>query len=239
MSELNCHSLKEVSVIIMAGGKGARLLPYTKILPKPLIPIGEVPIIERIINSMTAYEISEFWVTLNYKKEMIKSYFDDLKPSYSIKYVEEKKPLGTAGSLRLIKKEFDQPVIVTNCDILVKADYSQIYNHHKASGNKLTIVSVLKKMTIPYGVLNTDADGILKSLDEKPMQAFLVNTGMYVIEPEMFKLIPVNTFFHMTELVELMLAKGYQIGTYSVAEEAFLDMGELEAMKRMEKQIFK
>lgn len=102
--------LKDVSVVIMAGGKGTRLYPYTKILPKPLIPIGEVPIMERIVNRFVAYGAKDFFFTVNYKKAMIKSYFDDLNPQYSITYVEENKPLGTGGSLKLIKKTFAKPI---------------------------------------------------------------------------------------------------------------------------------
>lgn len=231
------HNLKDISVVIMAGGKGTRLYPYTKILPKPLIPIGDIPIIERIINSFCDYNINNFYIPVNYKKGMIKSYFNDLNPNYSITYIEEDKPLGTAGSLKLIEKKFDKPVIVTNCDILIDADYEDIYKHHITSGNKLTIVSALKKVVIPYGVLNTGKNGIVESMEEKPCLSYFVNTGMYILEPEVFSQIPDNAFFHMTDLADLLMKKNQQVGMYPIGEDAFLDMGELEEMKRMEKKL--
>lgn len=230
-------SLKDVSVVIMAGGKGTRLYPYTKILPKPLIPIGDIPIIERIINSFRDYSVLDFYIPVNYKKGMIKSYFNDLNPDYSITYVEESKPLGTAGSLKLIDKSFDRPVIVTNCDILINADYYDIYKHHLDSGNRLTIVSALKKITVPYGVLNAGQKGIIKSMEEKPCLSYFVNTGMYVLDSDVLSQIPDNTFFHMTDLASLLMKNGEQVGMYPISEEAFLDMGELEEMKRMEKKL--
>ena len=121
--------LKGVPVVIMAGGQGTRLYPYTKILPKPLIPIGDIPIIERIINKFFDFGARDYYVTVNYKKGMIKSYFAEISPEYSVSYVEEDKPLGTAGSLRLIKKNFDRPIFVTNCDILIHADYANLYEY--------------------------------------------------------------------------------------------------------------
>ena len=122
-------SLSEVPVIIMAGGKGTRLYPYTKVLPKPLIPIGDIPIMERIINKFRDYGAEKFFATVNYKKGMIKSYFAENQMDFTIDYVEEDKPLGTAGSLSLIKEQFEKPFIVTNCDILINADYDDIYKY--------------------------------------------------------------------------------------------------------------
>ena len=231
------HNLKDVSVVIMAGGKGTRLYPYTKILPKPLIPIGDVPIIERIINSFCDYNVIDFYIPVNYKKGMIKSYFNDLNPDYSITYVEEDKPLGTAGSLKLIDKKFDRPVIVTNCDILIDADYEDIYKHHLNSGNKLTIVSALKKVVIPYGVLNAGKNGIIESFEEKPCLSYFVNTGMYILNPGVFSQIPDDTFFHMTDLAALLMKNNLQVGMYPIGEDAFLDMGEFEEMHRMEEKL--
>ena len=229
--------LKDVPVVIMAGGKGTRLYPYTKILPKPLVPIGDIPIIERIINSFCNYNVNEFFVTVNYKKGMIKSYFNDLSPEYSISYVEEDIPLGTAGSLKLINKNFDKPVIVTNCDILINADYEDIYKHHLSSGNKLTIVSALKKIVIPYGVLNAGKNGIIESLEEKPGHSYFINTGMYILDADLFSQIPENTCFHMTDLADLLIKNKQQVGMYPISEDDFLDMGELEEMKRMEQKL--
>ena len=145
--------------------------------------------------------------------------------------------MGTAGSLRLINKQFDCPVFVTNCDILIHADYEDIYKYHKKSGNKLTIVSALKKITVPYGVLNTGKNGVIQSIEEKPSLSYFVNTGMYILEPDVLSQIPENTFFHMTDLATLLMNSNQQVGMYPISEDDFLDMGELEEMSRMEKKL--
>jgi len=229
--------LSTTSVIIMAGGKGTRLYPYTKILPKPLIPIGDVPIIERIIDKFCEYNIVDFHMTVNYKKAMIKSYFTDLEPKYNVSYVEEDKPLGTAGSIRLIHKKFHSPVIVTNCDILVNADYANIMKHHKKSGNAMTIVSALKNVIVPYGVLRSKEDGIITSMEEKPSLSYLVNTGMYVINPEIIEMIQEDTYFHMPDLADKLMKVKLQVGMYPISEDSFFDMGEFEEMHRMEEKL--
>lgn len=229
--------LDEVTVIIMAGGKGTRLYPYTKILPKPLIPIGDIPIVERIMERFSEYGIHEFYMTVNYKKEMIKSYFAEHNPLYQIKYVEESKPLGTAGSIKLIQRDFDTPIIITNCDILIDADYYEIFQYHKESGNALTIVSALKNIVVPYGVLHFKEHGIVTSMEEKPQLSYFVNSGMYVLNPELVNKIPNDTFFHMTDMADMLIREGYQVGMYPVSEDSFLDMGEFEEMHRMEEKL--
>lgn len=231
------ESLKGVPVIIMAGGKGTRLYPYTKILPKPLIPIGDVPIMERIIDRFTAFGVQKFYATVNYKKGMIRSYFNDLSSTYKIKYVEEPEPLGTAGSIRLINESFTKPVIVTNCDIIINADYGEIYKYHSESGNVMTIVSALKNIVVPYGVINSGENGEVLSMDEKPRLSYFVNTGMYVLSPEVIQYIPENKFYHMTHLSDYLLSHNMKVGMYPISEDSFLDMGEFEEMGRMEEKL--
>lgn len=226
-----------VNVIIMAGGKGTRLYPYTKILPKPLIPIGDIPIMERVIDEFYTYGVKDFYISVNYKKHMIQSYFSELESDYHIQYIEESKPLGTCGSIRLIDKSFNFPVFVTNCDILIRADYADIYNHHVKSGNAVTLVTALKNDTIPYGVVHSKENGEIINIEEKPQRSYMVNTGMYVINPEIIKLIPENTYFHMTDLTEKAIQQGYTVGMYPVSEDSFLDMGEFAEMKRMEERL--
>lgn len=227
-------SLEEVPIIIMAGGKGTRLYPYTKILPKPLIPVEGVPILERILNRFFEYGAKEFYMTVNYRKEMIRSYFNDIDPEYKIHYIEEDEPLGTAGSIRLINKDFDQPVIVTNCDILIRAEYDKVLERHRESGNCMTIVSSVKNTTLPYGVLHVKEDGIITAVEEKPTFSNLINTGMYVIDPDVIPNIPKGKVFHMTDLIEVLMKEGRPIGMFPISENSFLDMGEFEEMRRME-----
>ena len=158
------HALKGIPVIVMAGGKGTRLYPYTKILPKPLIPIGDIPILERIFQAFYEYGADEFYITVNYRKEMIRSYFNEQKLPYTLHYVDEDKPLGTAGGIRFIKEQFQDTVIVTNCDTLIEADYAKIIEYHKNSGNGMTVISSLKNTVIPYGVIYSQEDGIISSI---------------------------------------------------------------------------
>ena len=234
---VNSSALSKTPIIIMAGGKGTRLYPFTKILPKPLIPIGDIPILERIINRFNSYGANDFYLTVNYKKEMIKSYFKELALDYSITYVEEDKPLGTAGSIKLIEKKFESSIIVTNCDILIEADYEKVMKYHKESGNAMTIVSSLKNTTIPYGVLHSSENGQITSMEEKPQLSCFINTGMYVLEPQYIDLIPDDTFYHMPSLAEQLIAKGLKVGMYPISENSFLDMGEFEEMKKMEARV--
>lgn len=243
-SEMECNvtdkkkgSMAHTPVIIMAGGQGNRLYPYTKILPKPLIPIGDIPIIERIMNCFCEYGVSKFYLTVNYKKGMIKSYFSELRHPYSIVYVEEEKPLGTAGSMKLIPQKFECPVMITNCDVLIEADYESILDFHKESRNDLTIVSALKNVVVPYGVLHAKEEGIITAMEEKPRLSYFVNTGMYILSPKWIEEIPNDTFFHMTDLAGLLMNRGARVGMYPISEDSFLDMGELEEMRRMEKKL--
>jgi NDP-sugar pyrophosphorylase family protein len=168
---------------------------------------------------------------------MIESYFSDKTTEYEIKYVEEEKPLGTAGSLELIQEEFNQPFYVTNCDILVHEDYSHIYQYHIDSGNELTIVSALKNIVVPYGVIHSSGNGVIESMEEKPKISCFVNTGMYILNPELIREIPKNTFFHMTDLAEQLMKENRQVGMYPISEDSFLDMGEFEEMRRMEEKL--
>lgn len=229
--------LLDVPVVIMAGGKGTRLYPYTKILPKPLIPIGDVPIMERIIGKFRDAGVKEFYATVNYRKSMIKSYFNDQVSDYNICYVEESKPLGTAGSLKLIPKKIDKPFIVTNCDILIHADYSDIYKYHMESGNELTIVSALKNIVVPYGVIHSRENGTIESMEEKPKLSYFVNTGMYILNPNLVDDIPRDEFYHMTHLADKLMREGRRVGMYPISEDSFLDMGEFEEMHRMEEKL--
>lgn len=230
-------NLKEVPVVIMAGGKGTRLYPYTKVLPKPLIPIGDIPIMERIIDRFRDYGVRQFYATVNYRKNMIKSYFSESLSECDICYVEEDKPLGTAGSLSLIEEKFERPFIVTNCDILIQAQYDDIYAYHQQSGNELTIVTALKNIVVPYGVVHSSENGIIQSMEEKPKLSYFVNTGMYVLNPELLNDIPQDSFFHMTDLANKLLVEGRKAGMYPISEDSFLDMGEFEEMHRMEAKL--
>lgn len=220
-------------VVIMAGGKGTRLYPYTKILPKPLIPIDEVPIVERIMREFMKYQIQKFFLTVNYRAGMIRSYFDETDLKDAIIYVEEPIPLGTAGSLRLIQNELNRTFMLSNCDILVRANYEDIYRYHQEKQNLITVVSSLKNVVIPYGVLKLGPNEQIEDLIEKPHFDYLVNTGFYIIEPSVLKEIPEGEVFHMTDLIRRVFESGKRVGVYPISEDAWMDMGQITEMKKM------
>lgn len=228
-------ALKKISnpVVIMAGGKGTRLYPYTQILPKPLIPIGDKSIIERIIERFEKFGCKNFYCTVNYKKNMIKAYFDEIEKNYEINYVEEGKFLGTAGSLYLLKDKITETFFVSNCDILVEADYKDILNYHKMKKNKITMVTSLKNYKIPYGVIKLTDKGQVSETVEKPEYSYLINAGFYVLEPEVLNDIPEDKFFHITDLINMYIDTGKRVGTYPIRENSWFDMGEFKEMDRM------
>ncbi|WP_303921586.1 nucleotidyltransferase family protein [Draconibacterium sediminis] len=214
-------------VVIMAGGKGSRLKPITNVLPKPLIPIGAKTILEEIMDRFVRVGCNDFHFSVNYKAEMIKYYFDNLHNSdYDISYFQEEKPLGTAGSMYLLKDIIKSTFFVSNCDIIIEQDLDDIYNYHKSNGNKITIVSALKHYQIPYGTIETEENGILSSLHEKPELTFQINTGVYILEPEVLLEIPDNTFFHITELIDKIRNKKQKVGVFPVSEGAWKDIGD-------------
>lgn len=223
---------EEISVVIMAGGEGTRLQPYTKIIPKMLIPIGDVPIIERIIDKFLDFKFKSFFISINYKKDIIKAYFNK-ELNYYIEFLEEEKPLGTAGSLSLLKGKINNSFFLSNCDILVNANYSEMLKFHKSSKNKITVITALKNYEIPYGVFNLNKSGDIVSLNEKPNYEFWVNTGMYIMEPEIITYIRDEEFCHMNDVINRALECGEKVGMYPVTDEAWLDMGEFESMKNM------
>ncbi len=216
-------------VIIMAGGKGTRLKPLTNVIPKPLIPIGEKTILEEIMDRFDNVGCNEFYISVNYKAETIKYYFNQLKNfNYKIKFFREDKPLGTAGSLYLVKDKIKTTFFVSNCDIIIDEDYSEILKYHIENNNELTIVSALKHYPIPYGTIKTGKQGILKKLVEKPELTFQINSGMYILEPYILDEIPENEFFHITHLIEKIIKRKGKVGVFPVSEGSWKDIGEWE-----------
>lgn len=232
-SEENSDALKDVPVVIMAGGKGTRLYPYTKILPKPLIPIGEIPIIEHIIDRFCKYGCSDYHLVVNHKKNMIKAYFNENEKSYSVSYAEEDKPLGTGGGLSLLKGKIHSTFILTNCDILILEDYEKIYNLHKEKGNVITMVCSLKNFVIPYGVVEMGEDGNIAQMKEKPKLSFFTNTGYYIVEPEVIEELEADTAIGFPDIIERYKQQGKKVGVFPIGENAWLDMGQLDELERM------
>lgn len=220
-----------IPVVIMAGGKGTRLDPFTKILPKPLIPIGDKPIISHIIDRFREYQINDFYVSVNHKARIIKAYFEEINVPYNIDYILEDKPLGTAGALKFLEGKLEGNFFVSNCDIIVEADYDKILEHHLKTGCDITMVASLKHYSIPYGVCDLDSQGNLLQIREKPGFDFLVNTGMYIINASVLAYIPKDEFFHMTDLMDKVKEKGGSVGVFPVSDKAWIDVGEWSEYK--------
>ena len=217
----------------MAGGKGTRMEPFTKILPKPLVPIHEKPIIEHIIERFSHVGCLDFHITVNYKAQILKAYFEESEEEYSVNFVEEEAPLGTAGSLRFLSNKLNQPFFVTNCDIIIKADYENIYKFHKEGKYDVTLVASTKEYIIPYGTCKLNDNGHLSHIDEKPSYNFLINTGLYILNPEVLKLVPKNKFFHITHLIENAKNKGLKIGVYPIDDSLWIDIGQWTEYKNV------
>ncbi len=213
-------------VVIMAGGKGTRLAPLTNVWPKPLIPINKKTIIEDIMDKFVEVGCNEFYLSVNYKADVIKQYFENLNSSYyKISYIQEEKPLGTAGSLYLLRDKIHSTFFVSNCDILIDEDYAALYNYHKANYNEITMVAAIKSFLIPYGTIETGEGGQLKSIQEKPELSFKINTGMYILEPNLLQEIPKNNFLHITTLIEKLHQEERKVGVFPVSEGSWKDIG--------------
>lgn len=231
----NTKPKKRISaqVVIMAGGKGTRLDPFTKILPKPLIPIGDRPIIELILDKFKKFGIHEYYITLNHMSKIIRAYLEERNiPHTYIKFIEEPMPLGTAGSLRLLLGQFQCPVFVTNCDIIIETDYADLYDYHRKNNYDITLVASVKNYSIPYGICEIENGGSLIRIKEKPEYSFLVNTGLYVMNHEVFTLIPKDTVFNMTDLINAVKKEKGTVGVYPVSESSWIDVGEWAEYKK-------
>lgn len=213
-------------VIIMAGGVGSRLKPLTNVLPKPLIPIGEKTMLEEIFDRFARHGCNKFYLSVNYKAELIEYYIQQQKLPFEIDFFKEDKPMGTAGSLSLLKGKIKETFFVSNCDIIIEEDYSQILDYHKKNKNEITLVAALKSMPIAYGTIETAENGRLIKLVEKPELTFKINSGMYILEPHLIDEIPNEENFHITNLIEKVLARRGTVGVYPVSEKSWNDVGD-------------
>jgi len=213
-------------VVIMAGGKGTRLKPITNVIPKPLVPVGDKTILEVIMDQFEGIGCHKFYMSVNYKADMIKYYLSQLDHKYDIEFFMEDKPLGTIGSVSLLKGKITTPFFVSNCDSINEQDYRDVWDYHVQNHNDMTIVTMVKSFKIPYGVIETGEDGLMTALKEKPEQTYQVNTGVYILNPELIDEIPEDEFFHITHLMEKVQARGGRVGCFPVSEHSWKDMGE-------------
>jgi len=216
----------DLPVVIMAGGKGTRLKPLTNVIPKPLVPIGDKTILEVIMNQFEEIGCNKFYMSVNYKADMMKFYLSQLEHQYDIEFFMEDKPLGTIGSVSLLKGKITTPFFVSNCDSINDQDYRDVYDYHVNNHNDMTIVTMVKSFKIPYGVIETGEDGLMVDLKEKPEHTYMVNSGVYILNPELINEIPKREFYHITHLMEKVKSRGGRVGCFPVSEESWHDMGE-------------
>lgn len=218
----------DIPVVIMAGGEGTRLKPLTNVIPKPLIPIEDKTILETIIDQFHNIGCQSFYLTVNYKYEILEYYLNNIDKTFNLEFLKEHKPLGTIGSVSLLKNKIDTPFFVSNCDIIVNQDYREVYDYHIDNHNEITIVSAIKNYKIPYGVIDTNEGGVLNNLSEKPDLSFQINTGVYILNPDLIDEIPENKFYHITHLINKVKERGGKIGCFPVSEGAWTDIGNWE-----------
>ena len=223
--------LNKIPLILMAGGKGNRLKPFTDIFPKPLVPINNIPAAEHIINSFRNSGVNKIFISVNFKKELIKSYFKEKK--FNIQYIEEKKELGTAGSLSYLKNKARSDFFVSNCDTLLNVNLKRFYEYHKKGQFFITVVAAIKNFRLPYGSCEIDKSGNLKKIVEKPNLNYLVNTGLYIIKPQVLKYISKNKPLDMDKLMKLLKQKRKKIGIFPVSEKNWTDVGEWPEYNKM------
>ena len=222
----------DIPVVVMAGGEGTRMRPFTHILPKPLIPINDKPVIEHIMEKFVIQGLSNFIFTINHKAEIMKAFFKEMETTYKIKYLEEKKPLGTIGSIRLLKNKIKKNFFVINCDTIINIDYKEVLNFHIKKKNVITIIACAKEYEIPYGICKTNNSGQLKKLTEKPKMNFLANSGAYMFDPKIINLIPAKKKFDVNELVILAKKKKMKVGVFPIGEGNWFDVGQWGEYKK-------
>jgi len=227
--EANSYEEVETPIVIMAGGKGTRLDPFTKIFPKPLIPVGDKPIIEKIMDGFFKYGFKNFVLSLNYRKDLIKMYLQDIKSPYNIDFIEEEKYLGTAGSLALLKDRFKETFYISNCDIIINnSDFREILQWHKNEAADITIIGYHNEFDLPYGKLEVNGGG-LHAISEKPKIDMIVNTGVYIFEPHVLDEISPGEALDMNHLLERVMKHG-KVSVFPIFDGWF-DIGQWKEYK--------
>ena len=214
------------TIVLMAGGLGSRLAPYTETCPKPLLKVGHQPVLETIIKSFLEHGFHRFLISVNFQSEMIENYFQDgLEWGASIEYLREKKPLGTAGALGLLDDSHDLPLILMNGDLLTKLNFRSLLEFHEHHDPLITMSVREYDFQVPYGVVKLDGP-YASALEEKPVHRFFVNAGVYVISPEVLTTIPKNKFYNMTDVISPLLEQK-RVASFPI-HEYWIDIGEIE-----------
>ncbi len=206
--------------MILAGGGGTRLRPLTFSIPKPLLPVGEKPILEIILSKLKSYGLTDIVIAVGYKSELIKTYFGDgSKFGVNIEYIDEDKPLGTAGPLGILKEKFEikEPILLMNGDILTKLDFRKMIEFHTKNNADITIGIKEHEYKSPFGVISVDGHEI-KKIEEKPTLSFNISTGIYVLSPSMLDTVPKGTVYQMPDLIKDAMDKGKKVIGHMISE---------------------
>jgi len=227
---------ENVPVIIMAGGLGTRLKPYTEIIPKPLIPIGSKTILERIFDKFEDFGCNKKYVILNYKKRLIEAYFKEDSQYKELHFIEEPFFLGTAGGIKYTEEVCKDDFFMTNCDVVVDADYYYIWKEHRKKGNIITMILANTEYCVPYGTVEISENGNVVCLREKPRIEYKVNTGMYVCNTKLLDYIDEAEVIDMPDLIQRCLYAGERIGQVTIDGNDWYDMGQPDQLEKMKKK---
>ncbi len=217
--------------VIMAGGRGERLRPYTDALPKPMIKIAGRPILERIVLHLVGFGIRKIFLSIHYMGHVIENHFGDGSNfGCEICYLRETKPLGTGGALSLLPERPSEPLIVLNGDLVTQFDVGSLLAFHSSGGFSVSVGVHQYVHTVPFGVVETDSSQI-KSVSEKPTHSWQVNAGIYVLNPGMLELIPPDTYYPLPALIEESLTRGDPVGAFQIRDE-WQDIGRPDELRR-------
>jgi len=225
----------DIPVVIMAGGKGTRLDPFTRVLPKALVPFKEKTISEHIIDSFKKFGVQKFYFTLNFKGRVIESYFNSIQKDYEIEFIWEEEFLGTAGSLSLLIDKINNDFFVTNCDILLNVNYNKVYKYYKEVDAFFASITSIRHYAIPYGIVYTGEQSIIKKIEEKPEHTFQINTGVYLLNKKVLDYISENTYIDMPQLIDRLLEENKKVIAYPINEKDYIDIGQWEEYRKFMK----
>lgn len=221
-----------MKAIVLAGGLGTRLRPLTFSIPKPLIPVGERPILEALIENLQRHEVKDIYLAVGYRAELIQLYFQDGQQlGVNIHYSHEKERLGTAGPIRVIRDTFGltEPVLVMNADVITQLDFRDFYASHRRTAAAITVGTRIHEHVVPYGVVEVE-EGQIQSVVERPKLSFSISCGIYVVGPEVIDLIPENRYFDMPDLIQAAIDNGYTTRAHEIREPwvAIESLGDLD-----------
>lgn len=222
---------RDNAVVLMAGGLGSRLGPLTNDCPKPLLKVGSKPILEIILENFIEYGFHKFYISVNYKAEMIEEYFGNGSQwGVNISYLRENERLGTAGALSQLPVKFLKPLVVMNADLLTKVNFQQLLNFHSEHRAKATMCIRDYDFQVPYGIAKIEKYRLI-GIEEKPVHRFFVSAGIYVLEPKVLELIPSNTFFDMPNLFEELIKQNDEVVVFPI-REYWLDIGRIDDLEK-------